>query len=199
MTERQAEMLRFIGDYLADHGYPPTQREMMRRFQIKSTRGVARHLEALQKKGYLIRGEGARAIEIHPSSQGIPIIGKVAAGRPIQAIENIEGRIDLSRILTRWKGAFFLRVKGESMIGEGIFEGDYLLVKPQATVETGTVAVVLLSGEAAVKRFAREGEKIVLHSANPAYPPIEVTRGSGDFRIVGKVVAVFRSLIGPLG
>jgi repressor LexA len=155
---------------------------------------VARHLEALEKKGYLTRSRGARAIEVHDLARGIPLVGKVAAGQPILAIENIEARIDLGRSFSRWKNAFFLKVKGESMIQAGILEGDYLLVKPQPTAETGEVVVALINGEATVKRFSKKGERVLLHSANPAYPPIEITQRTGDFRIIGKAIAVVRSL-----
>lgn len=199
LTERQSKILQFITGYIADHGYPPTQREIMRRFKMKSTRGVARHLEALEKKGYLTRSPGeARALEVHGLSQGIPVIGKVAAGQPILAVENVEGRIDLSRGVARWKDTFFLKVKGESMTGAGILEGDYLLVKPQPTAAEGEIVVALINEETTVKRYVRKGERVFLSPANPAYPPIEVTKGSGDFRIIGKAVAVFRSLVGPL-
>jgi repressor LexA len=193
-TDRQAKILQFIAGSISDRGFPPTQREIMRHFKIKSTRGVARHLEALEKKGYLTRSRGARAIEVHGHSRGIPVVGKVAAGQPILAIENIEGRIDLNRGLARWRDTFFLKVKGESMIQAGILEGDYLLVKPQLTAEKGEIVVALVNGEAAVKRFEKKGERILLHSANPAYPRIEVTQRDSDFRIIGKAIAVVRSL-----
>lgn len=200
LTDRQAQVLQFITGYLADHGFPPTQREIMRRFKMKSTRGVARHLEALEKKGHLSRSHrGARALELRGATRGIPVIGKVAAGEPILATENIEGRIDLNRSLARWKDAFLLKVKGDSMIQAGILEGDYLLVKPQPGAEEGEIVIALLNGEATVKRFEKKGERILLHSANPAYRPIEVTPQSGDFRIVGKAVAVIRSLESPIG
>lgn len=200
LTDRQAQVLQFITGYLADHGFPPTQREIMRRFKMKSTRGVARHLEALEKKGHLSRSyRGARALELRGATRGIPVIGKVAAGEPILATENIEGRIDLNRSLARWKDAFLLKVKGDSMIQAGILEGDYLLVKPQPGAEEGEIVIALLNGEATVKRFEKKGERILLHSANPAYRPIEVTPQSGDFRIVGKAVAVIRSLESPIG
>ncbi len=199
LTDRQAQVLRFITDYLADHGFPPTQREMMRHFKMKSTRGVARHLEALEKKGHLTRPHrGARALELHGPARGIPVIGRVAAGRPILATENVEGRIDLNRKFARWKEAFLLRVKGDSMINAGILEGDYLLVTPQPTAEAGEIIVALINGEAAVKRFEKKRDRILLHSANPAYAPIEVTSASGDFRIIGKAVAVIRSLTAPM-
>jgi repressor LexA len=201
LTDRQAQVLRYITDYLTDHGYPPTQREIMKRFKIKSTKGVDRHLEALEKKGYLTRTrKGARALEVHGLSQtrGIPVVGKVAAGRPILAIENIEGTLALDRKVVRWKDAFFLKVKGDSMIEAGILNGDYVLVKPQPTAEDEDIVVAIMNGEATVKRFVRKEDRILLEAANPDYPPIEITGKSGELRIIGKVMAVFRSLTGPL-
>ena len=201
LTDRQAQVLRYITDYLTDHGYPPTQREIMKRFKIKSTKGVDRHLEALEKKGYLTRTrKGARALEVHGLSQtrGIPVVGKVAAGRPILAIENIEGTLALDRKMVRWKEAFFLKVKGDSMIEAGILNGDYVLVKPQPVAEDEDIVVAIMNGEATVKRFVRKEDRILLEAANPDYPPIEMTGKSGELRIIGKVMAVFRSLTGPL-
>lgn len=197
LTDRQSQIFQFITGYLSERGFPPTHREIMRRFKMKSTRGVARHLETLEKKGYLTRSRGARALEVHGLSKGIPVIGKVAAGAPILAIENIEARIDLNRTFARGRDLFFLKVKGESMIQAGILEGDYLLIKSQANAETGEIVVALVNGEATVKRFEKKRERILLHAANPAFPPIEITSKSGDFRIVGKAIAVIRSLSYP--
>ncbi|MDC4203905.1 MAG: transcriptional repressor LexA [Candidatus Manganitrophus sp.] len=171
LTDRQAQVLQFITGYLADHGFPPTQREIMRRFKMKSTRGVARHLEALEKKGHLSRPHrGARALELRGATRGIPVIGKVAAGEPILATENIEGRIDLNRSLARWKDAFLLKVKGDSMIQAGILEGDYLLVKPQPGAEEGEIVIALLNGEATVKRFEKKESAF---SSTPPTPLID--------------------------
>jgi len=201
LTDRQAQVLQFITGYLSDHGYPPTQREIMRRFKIKSTKGVDRHLEALEKKGYLTRTRrGARALEVHGLSQsrGIPVVGRVAAGQPILAEENIEATLALDRKVACWKDAFFLKVKGDSMIEAGIFDGDYVLVRPQPGAEGGDTVVAMINGEATVKRLVKKKERIVLEAANPVYAPIEITEKSGESKIIGKVVAVFRSLTGRL-
>ena len=205
LTPRQAQVLQFITGHLSDHGYPPTQREIMQRFKIKSTKGVARHLDALEKKGHLTRTHrGARAIEIHGLSQsrGIPVVGRVAAGQPILAEEHLEGTLAIDRKIARWKDAFFLKVKGDSMIEAGIFDGDYVLVKPQPTGEDGEIVVALIpaaaGGEATVKRLVKKRERIFLAAANPAYVPIELSEKSGECRIIGKVVMVVRSLTGPI-
>lgn len=201
LTDRQARILQYLGDYIAQHGYPPTQREIMRRFRMKSTQGVARHFDALEKKGHLSRTpRGARALELtgRSAERGIPIVGKVAAGLPILAVENLEGALALDGRVAPWNDTFFLRVKGDSMIEAGIAEGDLLLVKPQETADNGDIVVALLNSEATVKRVVKHADRVVLHAANPAYPPIEVTKGSGEFRIIGKAMALFRSLSGSL-
>jgi repressor LexA len=196
LTDRQARVLGFISDYIAKHGYPPAQREIMRRFRIKSTRGVDRHLSALEKKGYLARNRGARAMALHGlcHSRRIPVVGRVAAGRPILAVENIEGTLAIDPKIVPWDGAFFLKVRGDSMTGAGIMDRDFVLVRPQTQAEKGEIVVAILEGEATVKRFMRKGNRIELHAENPAYPPIVVTGENGEFRIVGKVVALFRSM-----
>jgi len=205
LTTRQNQVLQFITGYLSDHGYPPTQREIMTRFSIRSTRGVARHLEALEKKGHLTRApQGARAIEVHgvSHSRGIPVLGKVAAGQPILAEEHLEGTLAVDRKVARWKDAFFLKVKGDSMIEAGIFDGDYVLVKPQPAAEDGEIVVALIpgaaGGEATVKRLVKQRGRLLLKAANPAYAPIELSEKSGECRIIGKVVMVVRSLTGPI-
>ncbi len=201
LTDRQAQVLGFITDYITKHGYPPVQREIMRRFRMRSTRGVNRHLEALEKKGYLTRTHrGARALTVHgfSSSREVPIVGRVAAGRPILAVENIEGTLAIDPKVVPWDGAFFLKVRGDSMVEAGIQDRDFVLVRPQSEAERGDIVVALINDEATVKRFVRKGNHIELHAANPAYPPIVVTARSGEFQIVGKVMALFRSMTGPL-
>ena len=200
LTDRQAQVLGFITDYIVGHGYPPAQREIMRRFGIRSTRGVSRHLEALEKKGCLARTRGARALTVNglSSSRRIPIVGRVAAGQPILALENIEGTLAIDPRVVPWDGAFFLKVRGDSMIEAGIQDGDFVLVRPQSEAEKGEIVVAIVNDEATVKRFVKKGDRIELHPANPAYSPIEVTEKSGAFQIVGKVVALFRSMTGAI-
>lgn len=196
LTDRQAQVLGFIKDYITKHGYPPARREIMRRFRMRSTRGVDRHLEALEKKGHLSCGRGARALTVNGlgTIRKIPIIGRVAAGQPILALENIEGTLAIDPKVVPWDGAFFLKVRGDSMVGAGIQDGDFVLVRPKTDAESGEIVVAVIEGEATVKRFTRKDNRIELEAANPAYAPIVVAAGSGEFRIVGKVVALFRSM-----
>ncbi len=194
LTERQADVLEFITNHAASRGYPPTRREICARFGIRSTRGVGRHIEALEKKGYLTRTpKGARAIALSraPQSRAVPIVGRVAAGRPILAVENIEGTIALDRTVARWKDAFLLKVRGDSMENAGILDGDYVLVKPQASADPQDIVVALIGDEATVKRLIQKDGEIFLKPENPRYEPIRLTSRE-PVRILGKVAAVFR-------
>ena len=193
LTERQADVLDFLTQYVSHSGYPPTLREMARHLGIKGIHAVRKHLEALEKKGYLSRGRGARAIEITdlPQSVSIPILGQVAAGQPILAEENILGRMALDRSAVHFKPAFLLKVKGDSMVEAGILEGDHVLVKAQGQAENGEIVVALIEDEATVKRFFRYADKIVLKPENADYSPMTFTRRD-HVRILGKVMGVIR-------
>ena len=194
LTERQAKILEFIASHAATRGYPPTRREIGAHFGIRSTRGVGRHIEALEKKGHLTRTpRGARAIAISnvPQSRAVPIVGRVAAGRPILAMENIEGTIAIDRAVARWKDAFLLKVRGDSMEGAGILDGDYVLVKPQAAADLHDIVVALIGDEATVKRLIKKEGEIFLKPENPRYNPIRLT-SRDPVKILGKVAGVFR-------
>ncbi len=211
MTDRQEEILNFIRQFLEESGYPPTLREIGKKFGISSTFGVKRHLDALQKKGYLnIESNASRGISFMkddpadvtesnilegPSGFGrVPIIGRVAAGSPILAVENIEGSIVIdTSFLKRSEECFALRVKGDSMIEAGIFEGDLVIVHPQKEAGSGEIVVALLDDEATVKRLEIKGSALRLIPENNKYQPIEVT-GNKEFSLVGKVVGVVRWL-----
>src|SRR3569832_1490541 len=134
ITPRQTQILQFIRNFLLDHGYAPTRREIMRHFHFKSTKGVGAHLTALKKKGYLTQtGQGARALEVRDMGVAyrFPSVGKVHSGRPILAEENLEGRLALDHRAIPGKDAFFVRVKEEGLERSGILYGDYVLVLPQ--------------------------------------------------------------------
>lgn len=204
LTTRQEKVLRFIADFISRHGYAPSLREIARHFGMKGTRGVERHLQALERKGRIRKTPGlARALEVVANGGGerkagraVPIVGNVAAGRPILAVENIEGTMLLDSAIAPWEGAFLLRVQGESMRDAGIRDGDLVLVKPQKTAEKGEIVVAIVDsasgGEATVKHFFPEGEKIRLVSANSAFLPIVVAENQGDFQLLGTVAAVLR-------
>ncbi len=205
LTARQEEILNFISDYIDFNGFPPTYREIGKQFDISSTFGVKRHLDALTKKGYLnVEGNVSRAMSltrigssITQNSSGIelielPVVGRVAAGQPILAQENIEGTIALQSSLIRNKSeAFGLRVKGDSMMDAGILEGDIVIVNPQKNAENGEIVVAMLEDEATLKRYEMKDNTVYLIPENQKYSPI-VIKNREDFLIIGKVMGVFR-------
>ena len=202
LTDRQKEILDFIKEYLGFNGYPPTLREIAKQFNIASTFGIKRHLDALQKKGYLsVESFASRAISLteNPTEKNqqnnsveIPVVGRVAAGYPIMSEENIEGSISIQSGLLKNKSEIFgLKVKGESMKNAGIFEGDIIIVNQQKDAVNGDIVVALLDNEATVKRFLIKNNKITLMPENENYNPIEVNN-SDEFSIIGKVMGVFR-------
>ncbi len=197
LTARQARLLQVIEDSLTKRGYIPTLQEMAHAMGIASLHGVKRHLAALERKGYIRRFPGRRrAIEIRqrimPLEGSIPILGRVAAGRPLLAVENQEGVLSLGPALLGKGTHFALRVQGDSMIEEGIHEGDYVVVRQQDTADPGEIVVVLLGEEVTVKRLRKEGQRLFLEAANAAYAPIPLTRQSPSPRILGTVVGVYQ-------
>ena len=193
LTKRQNEVLSFLTRHISSVGYPPTVREIARHFRIKGIGAVKYHLDALERKGYLSRKRGARAIEIAdlPQSISVPVLGQVAAGRPILAEENILGNMAIDRSVVRGGQSFLLKVKGDSMSGAGILEGDLVLVKMQPQAENGEIVVALVEDGATVKRFHHQGHQVVLKPENPHYEPITLTQKDA-IRILGKVIGVIR-------
>ena len=205
LTDRQQEILDFIQEYLGIKGFPPTFREIAKHFNLASTFGVKRHIDALVKKGFLSNeSKTSRTLsllgdEYHKPKQpadniiGIPIVGRVAAGQPILAEENIEGNLLLDASMVKAKTACFgLKVRGDSMINAGIFEGDLVIVSPQQNAVNGDIVVALLHDEATMKRFIVNENIIYLMPENEKYQPIEVNQRE-DFSIIGKVIGVFRT------
>jgi len=210
LTDRQEEILDFIKQFTLESGYPPTLREIGKQFQISSTFGVKRHLEALVKKGFInIESNASRGISmIRQDSDDnlsgtwtderafikIPVIGRVAAGIPINAIENHEGSLIVDpSFLRKVEDAFALRVKGDSMINAGINDRDLVIVSPNEQAKNGDIIVAMLNDEATVKRFEIINNQIRLIAENNAYQPIEVNK-QDDFKVVGKVKGVVRWL-----
>ncbi len=175
-------------------------REIARHFGLKGPRSPKKRLDALEEKGYIRRRPGkSRAIEVMgislPASYRlVPMVGRVRAGDPSLAFEDFQGEIALDRSLARGDEAFFLKVKGDSMIGDHIRDGDLALVSPQPMVENGEIAVVLVDDEATVKRVYSEGEFLRLQPSNPTMESMVVERGEGRVTIVGKVVGIFRRI-----
>lgn len=203
LAPRQAEVLHYIQKTLEGRGFPPTYREIADALGVTSTNGVADHVKALVKKGYLKKPEAGAARGLQLTSLGsamsdspvlvVPILGNVAAGSPIMADENFDGSLQLGRDLVPGDGpTFALRVRGDSMIEEGIQDGDYVIVRQQQTARNGDMVVALVDEEATVKFFFREGDRIRLQPAHPTLAPIFVDRTQQTV-IQGKVVAVFRT------
>jgi len=197
LTARQTRLLQIIEDSLAKRGYVPTLQEMAQAMGIASLYGVKRHLAALERKGYLRRFPGRRrALEVIqrlvPLEGSIPVLGRVAAGKPLLAVENLEGTLSLSPALLGQGTHFALRVQGDSMIEEGIHEGDYVIVRQQESADPGEIVVALLGEEATVKRLQKKGKRLFLEAANAAYAPIPLTPQSPSPRILGTIVGVYR-------
>lgn len=198
LTARQKQVLDYVSLFISEHSYPPSIRDIQKHFGLKSTKGVKDHIDRLVEKGYLHRTDGAaRALEIvgrSSSVRTVPVVGRVAAGLPLLAEENIQDYRPVSKSLARSEGMFYLKVQGDSMTGAAILEDDLVLVRPQPFVEQGEIAVVLIGDEATVKRFYIKNGRIELHPENPDYDPIICDSSSDVVRIVGKVTAVFREL-----
>jgi repressor LexA len=201
LTERQQAILDFINTYVEDNGFPPSVREIGRHFGIYPAT-VQDHITALERKGCLQKKKfQSRTLSVSASSrrpsssnrsEGIPIVGKVAAGLPLLAQENIEDMIQLPK---DWApaGAFLLKVQGDSMEGAHILDGDYVLVHPQQAAANGEIVVALIGEEATVKRFYRSDDGITLKAENPKFEPIQIERSEAtSFRLVGRVMGVLR-------
>jgi repressor LexA len=198
LTRKQAAVLEFIRQQVRDHGRPPTAREIAARFGYASPRGATVHLQALQRKGAIrcIPGQ-SRNIRLPDSPAGIPIVGAVAAGQPILAVENFTGSLDLGRAFSG-NDHFAVRVQGDSMRDAGILDGDYAVIRRQADVPSGQIAVAYLNGEATVKRLYKTRRGYRLQPENPVYRPLDVDAPSDseetppDFHVAGPVVGVVR-------
>jgi repressor LexA len=202
LTEKQQLVFDFIRSSITERGYPPTLREIGEHFRIRSTNGVNDHLKALERKGYLQREElKSRALRpVGSSGEAIevPIVGRVAAGRPILAVENVEDTVKVDKFFlgsTSGREVFALRVKGDSMIEDGIYDGDFIFVKKQLQANKGDIVVALIEEEATVKRYYPEGEVIRFQPANARMQPILVRkRDFKNVNLIGVVVGVYRKL-----
>lgn len=215
LTDRQKEILQFIVRESENRGFPPTIREIGEEMDIKSTNGVNDHLKALERKGYLTRGE-QQSRSLVPTKRArmvlgigngkresgmidVPLYGRVAAGAPLLATDNMEDSVRIDSFLLGGSGkeVFALRVKGQSMIEDGIFDGDYLFVRKTASASAGEIVVALIEDEATVKRYFPEGDRIRFQPANKDMEPIYVHKS--DFKqtqILGQVVGVYRKMAG---
>ncbi|HET6644373.1 MAG TPA: transcriptional repressor LexA [Fimbriimonadales bacterium] len=202
LTQRQEAVLQFVLDYLQESGYPPSIREIGKHFQIDSLRGVTVHLDALARKGYIARGKTPRSIQItHPAYRPgnnvkmVPLLGTIAAGTPILAEGNIEALMPVPAEMVRnISSAFLLRVRGDSMNGEGILPRDLVVIRPQETANNGDLVAALIGDEATVKRIRYSPSGIRLMASNPNYEPILIKQENA--KIIGKVVGLLRDYEG---
>ncbi len=216
LSERTRRVLEYMVTFYADHGYPPTVREIAPHVGLSSTSTVQAHINKLLTLGYIRRTPNlTRAIEFdhtmlreagivtpdeqvsspsvgsgsHPSSIDLPLVGNVAAGTPILAEQNIEDTLTLPTSIVSDASSFILRVHGESMINAGIYDGDYIVVREQHDAHNGEIVVALVDDSATVKTFYKEADRIRLQPENDTMSPIYVK----DVQIIGKVVALIRS------
>jgi repressor LexA len=197
-SPRQKFLLTYIETFLDERGYVPTLVEMAKALKVSSLQAVKDHLTALERKGYLRRSPGRpRAIELlsdRSRGKGIPILGRVRAGPPMLAVENWEGMLPFNPPKHDSQEYFALHITGDSMIGAGIFPGDYVIVRQQDTAAPGNIVVALLGDEATVKFLRQHGHEFVLEAANPAYTSIALTAQVSPQCIQGRVVGLYRSL-----
>jgi repressor LexA len=205
LTLSQKRVLSFITKRQKNQGSPPTIREIAEHFGYKSTNNARQHLRLISRKGYirLIPGK-ARGIEVirglfgkdsDQEGQRVPLVGSVAAGKPITAFENIEDYITLDKNMFKGPGLFTLRVQGESMKGIGILDGDIAIISQQSAAETGDIVVALIEGEATLKRYIRQNRHIIFRAENPDFQDITIPLERGDeVHIAGKLIGVMRKV-----
>jgi repressor LexA len=205
LSPRQVEVLDFIRAWIDQHGVPPTFREIGDHLDIRSTNGVSDHVRALERKGYIDRAGAsgsARCLRLTQRARGqmdeqrvvgIPVLGRIAAGVPIPAVEDAESALLVDRGLLPTGGDLFaLIIRGDSMIDDGIHDGDYVFVRRAPTCRDGEIAAVLVDGEATVKRLYRERNRVRLQPANPDMDPIYVPNNAPELAVMGVVVGVYR-------
>ena len=197
-TARQQKVLDYIRRHAQRTGAPPTVREIASALGFASTNAVACHVAALERHGLLERRpHSSRGLRATGSiSPGVPILGRVAAGQPITAQENIEGYLAPdSFLISDAESTFVLRVQGDSMTGDGILSGDYVVVRRQPVAERGSIVVAMVDDEATVKHWQADADAVRLVASNPSYPPIEIRPGDGKMvDVLGIVTGVFRRL-----
>jgi repressor LexA len=200
LTAEQSRVVSFIIQHQKEEGMPPTVREIADRLGYRSTNNVRQHLRLIEQKGYLRLLPGkARGIEVAVGMEregggqqvSVPLIGSVAAGRPITAEENLDGYISLDKTFFKGEGLFTLRIRGDSMEGIGVLDGDLVVVRQQATAEPGDIVVAMIEGDATLKRYLREKDRIILRAENPRYDDI-VVHSDREVVIAGKMVGLLR-------
>ena len=187
--DRRERILEFIRQYIEEHGVAPSVREIGREVDIRSTKAVKYHLDRLVEQGLLERIPGkARSLRTASRPDSLPLVGRIAAGTPLLAIQNVEKQVSL----TGFKDCFLLRVQGESMRDAGIMDRDLVIVRETKEAYNGDIVAAMLGDEATVKRFRRKDGRVVLEPANPDFNPVTVS-GRDDFELVGVVVGLLRN------
>ncbi len=194
LTKKQKKVLEVIRINIQETGYPPTVRELCRALGVHSSATAFKYLKILEKKGYIRREkEKTRAIKLTPQIRNFPLVGKVAAGNPLLALQEYTEIIPVPEELAGNTESFLVQVEGDSMIGDHILNGDYVMINPQSNADNGDIVIALVNQEeVTVKRFHKNKEKISLMPSNPAYQPI-ITR---DVIILGKVTGIIRRFNG---
>jgi repressor LexA len=197
LTPRQAEILALIQEYIYDEGYPPTRMEIAEAFGFRSPNAAEEHLRALERKGYieLLQGSsrGIRVLESEMEPEGIPVVGRVAAGEPILAQEHVEDHYPVDPALFHPRAHYLLRVRGMSMKDIGIMDGDLLAVHRTRTAQNGQIVVARLDDEVTVKRFRRRGSIVYLMPENEDFEPIRVDLRQQSLDIEGLGVGILRN------
>lgn len=196
LTERQRQVLDIVRRYILKNGQSPTVREIVRELGVRSTCTVHKHLTALAKKGLLSKTRyGYRSIELPGEYSprqikftSVPLVGRIAAGTPLLAEENLDGFLPIPADMAQGDGLFALKVRGDSMVNAGIFDGDVIVARQQSIADNGDIVVALVEDEATVKRFFRESGQVRLQAENPSYPPIVTP----NVQILGKVALSIR-------
>ncbi|MFP4416931.1 MAG: transcriptional repressor LexA [Chitinivibrionales bacterium] len=199
LTPEQSRVFAYIVACRRDKGMPPTVREIAKALGYKSPNNVRQHLRLIEQKGYVrLLGGRARGIEVtvsteeHDSDQHrVPLVGSVAAGKPVTAVENLDGYITLDKSIFRGEGLFTLRIKGDSMEGIGVLDGDIVVVRRQSTANNNDIVVAIIDDEATLKRFIRKPDHIILRPENPKYADI-IVGSDREVAIAGKMVGLMR-------
>lgn len=194
LTQNQKNTLQVIKKLIKERGYPPTVREIGKLVGVSSSATSYKYLTILEKKGYIQRKKGkSRAIRLIPQTKKIPVVGSVAAGDPLWALKDITEYIPIPEELSGGEDSFMVKVEGDSMIGDHILNGDYVMVKPQQDASNGDIVIALLNQEeVTVKRFYKKDKQITLQPSNSLYKPII----SKDVIILGKVIGILRRFNG---
>jgi len=199
LTARQQQVYTFIKEYIEANGSPPTLREISAHIGTAGTVTAIGHVTALEKKGYLHRraagsSRGIVLTQTPSVSISLPIVGRIRAGLLHPAIEDITGYLSIDNSLIKGEGCYFLRVEGDSMINKGILPGDAVLIRPQQVANNGEIVAVMVDGDATLKQFFREHDRVILQPANPAYEPIVIGPEQGELTIIGKMIGLLRNV-----